>query len=214
MLICTCLRTCGKTLHHLCMRTSSFCVLLCSAALPALSSPRQMLDRLLSSWDVASPGAQLSVEGCLAEVEDLLSYCNDVLMTGPLWLRSAAVTSLERMCAAPAWAAHKESVRHPHQTETRLHHLQAWRRCASCCWTASGRHSWGPSCSGRSSKRTWRCSTLQRSVWRVAARRAASRLRGRYREDAWVRCAACTSLSACSWPSLTRSCSCSCCAPC
>lgn len=41
-----------------------------------------MLDRLLSSWDVASPGAQVSVEGCLAEVEDLLSYCNDVLMTG------------------------------------------------------------------------------------------------------------------------------------
>lgn len=41
-----------------------------------------MLDRLLSSWDVASPGAQASVEGCLAEVEDLLSYCNDVLMTG------------------------------------------------------------------------------------------------------------------------------------
>ena len=51
--------------------------------LPASLRPtRQMLDRLLSSWDVASPGAQVSVEGCLAEVEDLLSYCNDVLMTG------------------------------------------------------------------------------------------------------------------------------------
>lgn len=51
--------------------------------LPAAPFPLcQMLDRLLSSWDVASPGAQASVEGCLAEVEDLLSYCNDVLMTG------------------------------------------------------------------------------------------------------------------------------------
>lgn len=42
----------------------------------------QVLDRLLSSWDVTSPQAPGSVEGCLAEVEDLLSYCNDVLMTG------------------------------------------------------------------------------------------------------------------------------------
>ena len=41
-----------------------------------------MLDRLLSSWDVTSPAAQGAVEGCLAEVEDLLSYCNDVLSTG------------------------------------------------------------------------------------------------------------------------------------
>lgn len=47
--------------------------------------PHQVLDRLLSSWDVASPQAQGSVEGCLAEVEDLLSYCNDVLMTGGGW---------------------------------------------------------------------------------------------------------------------------------
>ncbi len=43
-----------------------------------------MLDRLLSSWDVASPQAQGTVESCLAEVEDLLSYCNDVLATGKL----------------------------------------------------------------------------------------------------------------------------------
>lgn len=72
---------------------------------PCLPSPlaRQMLDRLLSSWDVASPGAQVSVEGCLAEVEDLLSYCNDVLMTGLLWLKLAAAASVERMAAAPAW---------------------------------------------------------------------------------------------------------------
>lgn len=41
-----------------------------------------MLDRLLSSWDVGSPQAQGSVESSLAEVEDLLSYCNDVLTTG------------------------------------------------------------------------------------------------------------------------------------
>ena len=41
-----------------------------------------MLDRLLSSWDVGSQTAQGAVESCLAEVEDLLSYCNDVLATG------------------------------------------------------------------------------------------------------------------------------------
>jgi hypothetical protein len=41
-----------------------------------------VLDRLLSSWDVASPQAQGAAEACLAEVEDLLSYCNDVLTTG------------------------------------------------------------------------------------------------------------------------------------
>ena len=34
-------------------------------------TPMYRHHRLLSSWDVASPGAQLSVEGCLAEVEDL-----------------------------------------------------------------------------------------------------------------------------------------------
>lgn len=55
---------------------------------PSILPPRpppptpQVLDRLLSSWDVASPQAQGSVEACLAEVEDLLSYCNDVLATG------------------------------------------------------------------------------------------------------------------------------------
>jgi hypothetical protein len=42
----------------------------------------QALDRLLSAWDVASPQALGAVESCLAEVEDLLSYCNDVLATG------------------------------------------------------------------------------------------------------------------------------------
>ena len=43
---------------------------------------KQVLDRLLSSWDVGSQTAQGAVESCLAEVEDLLSYCNDVLATG------------------------------------------------------------------------------------------------------------------------------------
>ena len=44
--------------------------------------PPQALDRLLCSWDVSSPQAQSGLESCLAEVEDLLSYCNDVLATG------------------------------------------------------------------------------------------------------------------------------------
>lgn len=42
----------------------------------------QVLDRLLSGWDVTSPQSATSLESCLAEIEDLLSYCNDVLATG------------------------------------------------------------------------------------------------------------------------------------
>ena len=41
------------------------------------------LDRLLSSWDAgAAPKMAASVETCLAEIEDLLSYFNDVLAIG------------------------------------------------------------------------------------------------------------------------------------
>ena len=42
----------------------------------------QVLDRMLGQMDAAAPGSVHSVDSCLAEVEDLLSYCNDILGTG------------------------------------------------------------------------------------------------------------------------------------
>jgi protein CLEC16A len=72
----------------------------------------RVLDRLLSSWDVASPGAQVSVEGCLAEVEDLLSYCNDVLMTGVAPLRELLLDCLWQAFVGPVlfWPLIQEDV--------------------------------------------------------------------------------------------------------
>jgi hypothetical protein len=53
---------------------------------PAHSPPRgnalQALDRLLCCWDIEAAAAPGSAEACLAEVEDALSYCNDVLCAG------------------------------------------------------------------------------------------------------------------------------------
>lgn len=71
------LSSCGVPLSP---HSSSPSIPLFPARLPAPLC--QVLDRLLSSWDVTSPQSQGSVEACLAEVEDLLSYCNDVLATG------------------------------------------------------------------------------------------------------------------------------------
>ena len=42
----------------------------------------QALDRLLCCWDIEAAAAPGSAEACLAEVEDALSYCNDVLCAG------------------------------------------------------------------------------------------------------------------------------------
>ena len=42
----------------------------------------QALDRQLSSLDAGTSAAAFSMENVLAEVEDLLSYCNDILCTG------------------------------------------------------------------------------------------------------------------------------------
>lgn len=44
--------------------------------------PRQALDRQLSSLEAGTATAAFSLESLLAEVEDLLSYCNDILGTG------------------------------------------------------------------------------------------------------------------------------------
>ena len=42
----------------------------------------QALDRQLSSLDAGTSAAAFTMENVLAEVEDLLSYCNDILCTG------------------------------------------------------------------------------------------------------------------------------------
>lgn len=42
----------------------------------------QVLDHLLTLLGSASATATYNVDSCLAEVEDLLSYCNDILSTG------------------------------------------------------------------------------------------------------------------------------------
>jgi len=54
------------------------------ARTPALTAPRggQALDRQLSSLEAGTATAAFSLESLLAEVEDLLSYCNDILGTG------------------------------------------------------------------------------------------------------------------------------------
>ncbi len=43
---------------------------------------RQALDRQLSTLEAGTATAAFSLESLLAEVEDLLSYCNDILGTG------------------------------------------------------------------------------------------------------------------------------------
>ena len=47
-----------------------------------VSTLAQVLDRLLTLLGTASATATYNVDSCLAEVEDLLSYCNDILSTG------------------------------------------------------------------------------------------------------------------------------------
>lgn len=42
----------------------------------------QVLDHLLTLLGSGSATATYNVDSCLAEVEDLLSYCNDILSTG------------------------------------------------------------------------------------------------------------------------------------
>ena len=47
-----------------------------------VSSPPQALDRMLDSLQQGTGFLVAKVDSCLAEVEDLLSYTNDILCTG------------------------------------------------------------------------------------------------------------------------------------
>ena len=75
-----------------------------------------MLDRLLSAWDVTNPQSPAQVEACLAEVEDLLSYCNDVLATGVEPLRGMLLECLWQAFVGPVlfWPLIQETVAAQH----------------------------------------------------------------------------------------------------
>lgn len=45
----------------------------------------QALDKQLPKLEEGSSAAAFSMENVLAEVEDLLSYCNDILCTGSIY---------------------------------------------------------------------------------------------------------------------------------
>ena len=42
----------------------------------------QELDELLLELDITSATAAYGIDSCLAEIEDMLSYCNDILSSG------------------------------------------------------------------------------------------------------------------------------------
>ena len=50
--------------------------------MPIRSCAWQALDKQLPKLEEGSSAAAFSMENVLAEVEDLLSYCNDILCTG------------------------------------------------------------------------------------------------------------------------------------
>ena len=46
----------------------------------------QRLDAALAASEEGDANAENAMESALAEVEDLISYCNDILCTGAAWL--------------------------------------------------------------------------------------------------------------------------------
>ncbi|KAK9825468.1 hypothetical protein WJX81_005951 [Elliptochloris bilobata] len=61
----------------------------------------QALDRQLSSLEAGTSAAAFSLESLLAEVEDLLSYCNDILGTGEPHLAELLLQRLLDLFAGP-----------------------------------------------------------------------------------------------------------------
>lgn len=59
------------------------------------------LDRLLSSWDAAAPRMAATVETYLAEVEDILTFCNDVLAVEVPAISSLLLENLWRQVVCP-----------------------------------------------------------------------------------------------------------------
>jgi hypothetical protein len=60
----------------------------------------QALDRQLSSLEAGTSAAAFSLENVLAEVEDLLSYCNDILCTGERFQNIMPAAETEMIGAA------------------------------------------------------------------------------------------------------------------
>ena len=54
-----------------------------------LSLRSQKLDAALAASEEGDANAENAMESALAEVEDLISYCNDILCTGAAWLWSS-----------------------------------------------------------------------------------------------------------------------------
>ncbi len=61
----------------------------------------QALDKQLPKLDVGSSASAFSMENVLAEVEDLLSYCNDILCTGIALLTAGLIQVISQQGGAP-----------------------------------------------------------------------------------------------------------------
>jgi protein CLEC16A len=59
------------------------------------------LDRLLSSWDATAPRMAATVETYLAEIEDILTFCNDVFAVGVPSISSRLLGHLWRQVVGP-----------------------------------------------------------------------------------------------------------------
>ena len=53
---------------------------------PSLRCRSQRLDAALAASEEGDANAENAMESALAEVEDLISYCNDILCTGATYM--------------------------------------------------------------------------------------------------------------------------------
>lgn len=83
------------------------------------------LDRRLVALEDAGPAALGALSGCLAEVEDMLSYCNDVLATGIDPLRRLLLDALWQAFVGPVlfWPLIQDDVA--------VRHINQFRRSVS-----------------------------------------------------------------------------------
>ena len=55
----------------------------------------QELDELLLELDITSATAAYGIDSCLAEIEDMLSYCNDILSSGGTLLCGGPIEAVQ-----------------------------------------------------------------------------------------------------------------------